>query len=1026
MNLTAFSLNNSRLVALIVLLLTVFGLFLFTNFPSKEDAVVTIRDAVVTTYFPGMSPRRMEDLVTRKIEEYIRRIPEVEDIYNVKSTTGVSIVYVKVYDSFFDMQPIWQDLRNKMNDVKSELPQGAIGPFVNDEFGDVSVVLVALTAKGFSMAEMRDVARDLRDDLYTVDGIRKVSLHGVQEERVFLEITNARLAQYGLSPGQLARTLMNQNIILPGGAIDTGANEIVVEPSGNFRNIDDIENVVIKLPASNQVAYLKDIVTIKQAYIDPPQNKAYFNGDPAIVLAVEQMEKGVNVLEFSPRVKAKIAKWQNLLPIGYKLDIAHYQADYVAESVNGVVNNVYQTLATVLIVVMLFLGWRTGLIVGAVVPLTMIISLVVMRVMDIELHRITLATMIIALGLLVDNGIVIAEEIGRRMREGETRRDAAINAGRTLALPLLTSSLTTILAFMPLALAPNVTGEYLSSMAQVIFITLMTSWVLATVVTPLMCYWFMKPPALTTEQIKAQYEKPMYRKYKAFLRQVLRRRTFTLGLVAAMMVGAVLLMGHVRKQFMPNSERNQFMIFFDLPAGYGANATDRSAARLLKWLNNKQVNPQITASLAYVGYGGPRFFQTFGPRSQAANIAYVLVTTRDSETIKPTIARTRAHLNANFPEAYARIKEFWLGANETGLIEVRLSGPEHEAIYAAGEQVMDALRAIPGTVGIYNNWENRVTKIKVNIDQARARRAEVSSQEIADSLNSFFSGTRITDYREGDKVIPIMFRAEGAERKTVDRLRTVEVYSSSRNTNVPLMQVADIEGEAEFSMIMRRNLLPTVTIEAKHAWLQAAELEAALLPALQKIGAGLPARHQWEFGGESENSHDAIAALRVFLPHALAAMILLMVWQFNSYAKPLIIFITIPLVLIGAAPGMLVTGAFLGFMAILGFLSLAGIIINNAIVLLESIQNEIDTGAQPYDAILTASLTRFKPVLMTTLTTILGLLSLMLPPDPLFFAMAVVISFGLAVGTLLTLVVVPVLYALFFKVEINSTGRPPA
>jgi multidrug efflux pump subunit AcrB len=1018
MNLTGFSLKNSRFVILLVGLLTATGIAMYTNFPSKEDAVITIRDAVVTTYYPGMSPRRMEDLVTRKVEEYIRQIPEVEDIYDVKSTTGMSIVYVNVYDSFFDMQPIWQDLRNKMNDVKGELPEGTIGPFVNDEFGDVSVILAALTAKGFSMAEMRDVARDLRDDLYTIDGIRKVSLHGVQEERVFLEMTNARLAQYGLSPGELGRILRQQNIILPGGAIDTGALEMVVEPSGSFRNVEDIENVVIKLPGSKEVAYLRDIVKVKRAYVDPPANKAYFNGSPAIILAIEQMEKGVNVLEFSPRVKTRLEQWQTRLPVGYKLDIAHYQADYVEESVSGVEINLLQTLVTVLIVVMLFLGWRTGLIVGSVVPLTMIISIVVMGVVELELHRITLATMIISLGLLVDNGIVIAEEIGRRMLEGESRKDSAINAGRTLALPLLTSSLTTILAFVPLALAPNATGEYLSSMAKVIAITLLTSWVLATCVTPLMCYKFLKPKTLSDEEIKAQYERPMYQRYKGFLVFIMRRKVLFLIVVAGMMVGSVMLMGLVRKQFMPDAERNQFMVYLDVPAGYGTNATDQTVRRFLEWLHNKEINPEVEASLAYVGYGGPRFFQTFGPRAAASNISYVLVSTEEWETVLPAIDKTRNYLSEKFPEAYGRVKKFWMGANETGLVEVRISGSQHDVIYEAGERVMSALRSIPGTTDIYNDWENRVTKLAVEIDQPRARRAGVSSEEIADSLNAFFSGTAITDYREGDKVIPIVFRAEGVERKTVERLRTVDVYSSINKVNVPLMQVADLKGVTEYSQIMRRNLLPTVKIEAKHAWLQAAELEAALLPKLEEIMKDLPQGHFWEFGGESENSTNARKALAIFIPHALGAMFLLMVWQFNSYAKPAIIFITIPLVLIGAAPGMLITRAFFGFMAILGFLSLAGIIINNAIVLLESIQNEIDSGAEPYHAVITACLTRFKPVFMTTLTTILGLLSLMIPPDPLFFAMGVVISFGLGAGTVLTLAVVPVLYTQFFKVKI--------
>jgi multidrug efflux pump subunit AcrB len=476
-------------------------------------------------------------------------------------------------------------------------------------------------------------------------------------------------------------------------------------------------------------------------------------------------------------------------------------------------------------------------------------------------------------------------------------------------------------------------------------------------------------------------------------------------------------MGLVRKQFMPDSERDQYMIYLDIPAGYGTNAMDRTAVRFLEWLHDEEVNPEVTSSIAYVGYGGPRFFQTFGPRAPAANISYILVTAKDADSIFPSMDRTRDYLAQNMPEVYPRIKTFWLGANETGLIEVRISGPDHDKIFELSQQVEGALRDIPGTDGIYSDWENRVSKVFVDIDQPRARRAGVTSEEIANSLNAFFSGNPITDYREEDKAIPVMLRAIGAERKTLDRLRTVQVYSSTRNENLPLTQLANLRTEVMYNQIYRRNLLPTVTVEAKHLWKQAAELEEALSPALDKIMEDLPSRHFWEWGGESENSAKAQNALAIFIPHALGAMILLMVWQFNSYAKPAIIFITIPLVLIGAAPGLLLTGAFFGFMAILGFLSLAGIIINNAIVLLDSIQNEIDAGAKPYDAVLKACLTRFKPVFMTTLTTILGLISLMIPPDPMFFAMAVVISFGLAAGTLLTLVLVPVLYSLFFRVK---------
>ena len=990
------------------------------NFPSKEDQDITVREAIVTTIYPGMSPRRVEDLITRPVEKYIRMIPQVEDIKDVRSTTGMSTIHVKVYDKFFNMAPIWQDLRNKMDDVKSELPQGTIGPIVNDDFGDVFAATIALTADGFSMAEMYEVAKKIRDDLYTVAGTRKVELHGVQEERIYLETTNARLARYGISPSELARTLQKQNIILPGGSIQTGLTEIIIEPTGNFQSLEDIENVIFELPSSKEVAYLKDILTVKRGYIDPPKKKAYFTGQPAIVLAVSMMEKGVNVLEFSPRVVKRIKEWQNRLPVGYKLDFATYQSDYVKESVDNVVNNLYQTLGIVLVVVMIFLGFRTGLIVGTVIPLTMLMTLVCMMLMGIELHRISLATLIISLGLLVDNGIVMAEEITRRLREGEPRKEAAINAGKTLAIPLLTSSLTTILAFVPLALAPNASGEYMSAMAKVIFITLMSSWLLANLVTPLMCYYWLKPSDITPEQAKAQYEKPIYRIYKSFLRFVIRFRLVFLLVVGGLFVGAIYLKGFIREQFFPMSSRNQYHMYLDLPAGYSSNATDTQVQRLLQWLNDKEANPEITSTIGYVGYGGPRFYLSLSPRDPQPNAAYVLVTTKDTESVDTSMNKVRTHILHYYPDIAPRIKKFWLGATETGLIEVRISGPNHEIIYTLAERVADALRSIPGTVDIYNNWENRVSKVLVNVDQARARRAGVTSEEIADSLSGYFSGGQVTDYREGDNVIPVMFRAEEDERTNMDRLRSVNVYSQSKGISVPLSQVADFKGVTQFSSIMRRNLQRNVIVSAKHLWLQAAELEQALMPELEKIMADMPKGqgYWWEFGGETYESKKSQKALFMYVPHCIGLMILLMVWQFNSYAKPFIIFIAIPLTLIGAFPGMLITGAFFGFMAVLGILSLAGIIINNAIVLLEAIQNEIDAGATPYDAVITASVTRFQPVIMTTLTTILGLLPLMFPPDPLFFAMAVVMSFGLGAGTVLTLLFVPVLYIMLFRVSI--------
>ncbi|MCG8542625.1 MAG: efflux RND transporter permease subunit [Alphaproteobacteria bacterium] len=1024
MNLTEFALKNSRVTLLVTLILAVSGLLLYLNFPSKEDPEVTVREAVAAAYFPGMSPGRVENLITRKIEKAVRRIPEVKRITN-SSKTGMSITHVVVYDKYFDLEPIWQDLRNKMNDVKAELPRGTIGPMVNSDFGDVFVGTVALTASGFSQAEMHAVAKRIRDDMYTVQGVKRVELHGVQPERVYLEVTNARLATYGLTPDTLVQTLVSQNIISPGGKIEADGKNYVVEPTGNFRSIEDIAETVIRLPDRDGVAYLRDVVTIRRAYLDPPESAALFNGKPAIIVAIS-MEKGRNVLDLGPHLQEKVKEIQDGLPYGYSLDFATYQATFVRKSVDGVALNVYETIGIVLAMVMVFLGLRTGLIVGSIVPLTMLVTLVFMRLLDIELERVSLATLIIALGLLVDNGVVIAEDIQRRLGLGEDRWNAALGTGKQLALPLLTSSFTTILAFMPLMMADNSAGEYMRSMSLVVLITLLSSWVLAMCVTPLLCLHFLPKPKKTPAEIQATFDNRMYTAYKAILRFVLRIRWLFVAAIAAGLVGGFALLGTVPQQFFPESQRNQFLVDVDLPAGYGTRASQKTISAITQWLGDKTKNPEVLKTVAYVGYGGPRIVVAIPPRDADPNVGFVMVTTKSTDDVGPAMMRLRKYAAANHPEAKLRIKRFFLGNSETGLMEVRIRGTNIDLLERYGHDMMAALRDIAGTIDIRNNWENRITKIEVVVDQARARRAGVTSQEIAGALNAYFSGEAITDYREGDRIIPLVLRATAAERFNIDRLRSIDVYSAARETSVPLTQVADFEVVNQPSRIERRNLQRTITISAKHSWMTAEELQQAAMPAIEKMQAGFPPGFTWEFGGETADAAEANEALFQYVPHALAAMIILLVWQFNSFAKPAIIFITIPISFIGAAVGLKLSGANLGFMATLGFLSLSGIIINNAIVLLDEIQTQIDAGQTPYDAAIGASVARFGPVMLTTLTTILGLLTLMLPPDPLFFAMAIVIACGLAMGTILTLLTVPVLYTIFFRVPIPKGTRGDA
>jgi multidrug efflux pump subunit AcrB len=1015
-SITEFSLNNSRLTILLIAFIVLFGVATLIGFPSREDPEITIREAVVSAYFPGMAPDRMEDLISRRLEEKIREIPGIEDITS-SSKTGVSVIHVFVYDRYFDLEPIWQDLRNKMEDIKADLPSGTLGPYVDDDFGLVAAASIALTADGFTLAEMREVARELRDRLYAVPGVKRIDLYGVQDERIWLEVSNAKLAQFGLNPGAVMNTLQTQNIILPGGKINAAGTEVVIEPSGSFESVEDIEGVLIEVPGTEQVAYLRDLVTVKRAYVDPPDQPVFFQGRPAVVLAVS-MVRGANIIEFGERLRAKVAAAEGGLPIGYTLDFATFQPALVDRAVSDALNNVYQTFAVVFAVVVLFLGLRTGAIVGSIVPMSVLAALIVMSTIHIELQRVSIAAVIIALGLLVDNGIVMAEDIRRRIEVDVDRRQAAIQAGRELSRPLLTSSLTTVMAFMPLMLADHVAGEYTRSLSLVILITLLSSWFLAMYVTPTLCYWFIN---VKGEKGAAEggdpYQSRFYRVYRTLLRAVLRQRVLFIMVMVAALGVSVYAFRFVTQQFFPFGDRNQFLVYIDLPAGTNIRETEASVKRFTYWLGDRAVNPEVVDAIAYVGAGGPRFFLSLSPIDPDPHRAFVIVNTVNERGVPEMVTRTHKHFLENHPELRAQVKQMWLGPAEIGMVQIRLVGPGADELARLAEEVKAGFRSVPGTIDIKDDWENRTLKVMVLVDQAQARRAGVTSEDIANSLNAFFNGIEITDYREGDTDIPILLRAEGAERDNLAQFATINVYSSSQGTNVPLLQIASFRPVFQHGKIKRRNQERTLTVSAKNVILQADDLMKELRPTLD--GLEFKEGYRWEVGGELESSVEAQAALFANVPFAGAVILALMVWQFRSFRRTMIIALAIPLSFIGAVIGLLATNALFGFMATLGLLSLAGIIINNAIVLIDRIDLERERGLNAYDAVVAASVKRFRPILMTTATTILGLMPLIFFGGDLWFAMAVVIAFGLGVGTILTLGVVPALYTLFFRVPVH-------
>nr|MDJ0854595.1 efflux RND transporter permease subunit [Desulfobacterales bacterium] len=985
--------------------------------PRQEDPPIVIREVVVTAFFPGMAPTDMEELVTRLLEAELRTLPELADIWSY-SRHGVSIIHAETRDEIDDLDLVWQKVRNKMLDIKPALPDGTMGPFVNDEFGLVTVASIALWSEGFTMAEMRIVARDIRDRLYELPGMRKIELYGVHDEQVFLKFSAIRLAQFGITVREIINTLVEQNVILPGGRVDASEQRIIVTPTGNFQSIDDIADVEFTIPDTRQTILLKDFMTVERGYRDPPQDLVYFNGQRAIVIGVS-ITPGVNAVAFGERLTRKLDALEAQLEIGYVLEYATFQPDLVEAAVNGGLNNVYQTVGIVLVVVIIFLGVRTGLIVGSFVPLTMLMGLIVMRLFEIELERVSIASCIIALGMLVDNGIVIAEDIRSRMERGQERREACLETGRTLAIPLLTSSLTTILAFMPMLLIDGQVGDYAFSLPMVVIILLLSSWFLSMYVTPAMCFWFMQvkapPEVADTDSVATEdpYAGRFYGIYRGLLARLLKLRIIVaVGAVAAILGGGLVASQLVREFFGP-SDRNQFLVYIDLPAGYGIETTDATVRRLTEWLADENENPEVKSTIAYVGTGGPRFFLVLAPVQPNPHVAFMVVDTETGDQVVPVMKRLRGHFAAHFPEAALRVKQMWLGNEEPGNVEIRLIGLDREYLFAKGRELADALQALPGTLDVYNDWENMLLNTRIQVDQVRARRAGVTSREVARSLQAHMDGITITDYREEDTAIPVVARSNPEYRDDLGDLWNVLVNSSRLDEMVPLTQIADIQTYWDFFRVNRRNQERCLTVEFKHENLLAPELLEAARPLIDALG--LAPGYRWEVGGELETSVETVGKMQAWMPLCIFGIVVLLIWQFKSFRRPLIIFITIPLAFTGAFIGLLLMRAAFDFFAILGLLSLAGVIINNGIVLIDKIDSERAAGNET-NAVVDAAISRFRPILMTTVTTVLGLMPLIISNDPLFFSMAVVIASGLILGTVLTLGVVPVLYAVFMRI----------
>ncbi|HQV31638.1 MAG TPA: efflux RND transporter permease subunit, partial [Calditrichia bacterium] len=995
--------------------------------PRDEDPGFTIRTAMVTTVFPGASPERVEKLVTDKLEEEIREMPEIDFIAS-QSKPGISIIFVNIKESYKAMRPIWDNLRRKVQAAQQALPDNIQGPFVNDEFGDVFGTMIALTGEGYTYRELKEIADDCRNDLLLIEEIAKIDIAGDQEERIFVEFNGATLAQQGISPGQLRQILASRNIIFPGGEIFTRDEQILLEPSGNFESVEELAQSIIKLPGREELIRLSDIARVYRGYADPPGMTITHKQQPALVLAISLREGG-NIINLGEAVRARLQRFREVYPIGVDFNVIYFQPDFVQKKIDDFVSSLMQSVGIVLLVMLLFLGVRSGLVIASLIPASIIMALMVMGFLDIGLDQMSLAALIIALGMLVDNAIVMSESIMVQVGEGKDLKQASIDAAKELRVPLLTSSLTTAAAFLPIYLAESTTGEYTASIFEVVSISLLCSWMLALTMIPLLCVTFLK----IKPQQGETYNTRFYRSYRGLLSSSLRHPVlFVVGIVV-LFYASTFLLPFIPAIFFPPNDKPVMYAEFQYPVGTPLEKTRRMAEKVEAFIQDSLIalygedravlQEGVIDWTSFVGEGPPRFYLSLNAQPPAPEYAYFLINVTDRWAMDTNfIPRLEAFAFQNFPDISTTIAPLLLGPPVVAPIQVRISGKTTEAVFQLVDRVKGHLQSIDGLTNIRDDWGPRIKKLFVRINQPRAQRVGLTSQDIAISLQSILTGIEISDYRENEDVIPIVLRSVAADRRDIGKLESHNIFVQATGRSVPLKQVADVEVAFQTSKILRRDGLQTVTINANLLpGYNAISLANALQSWLETDQQEWPVGYLFEQGGELESAGEANASIGAKMPIGLLVIILLLVFQFDSLRRPLIILLTIPLGLIGVFIGMLITQQPLGFMAFLGVISLSGIVINNAIVLIDRIKLEIEeNGLEPAQAIIEASQRRLRPILLTTATTVGGLLPLYFGGGAMFAAMAAAILSGLIFATLLTLGFVPVLYSLFFRVSFKD------
>ena len=1007
MDLAAISIRKKIVTLVLTTVMLLAGIGAYQSMSRLEDPEFTIKDALVVTPYPGATAAEVEQEITDEIEIAVQQLGQLKRVTS-KSDPGLSTVTVTVKDKYdkAGLPQVWDELRRKVGDAARQLPPGAGPSLVVDDYGDVFGVLVVVHGQEYSYAELKKITDWLKKELLLVQDVAKITVFGERCECVYVELNRDRMSQLGIPERAVVDELRQKNVVTDTGRVLVGPEFIKLSPTGEFRSVEQFETLLIRARGEQQI-FLRDIATVRRGYVDPQTESIRYDGRPGIALGISTVSGG-NVVDMGEALRTRMNELWKDLPLGMEFGVVSYQSQSVVAAIDNFVISLLEAIAIVVVVLLFFMGLRSGLLIGFVLLVTILGSFIFLAPMGVALERISLGALIIALGMLVDNAIVVVDGMLVRMQHGEDSKSAASAVVRQSAWPLLGATLIAILAFAAIGTSPDKTGEFCRSLFQVIEVSLLLSWVTAVTVTPLLGVMFLKSPNASGD-MRDPYDTRFYNRYRGLLRKCIRFRWISVTVIAAVFLCCLQGFSFVERSFFPPSTRPQFTVDLWMPQGTHIDETTKVVGEVEEYLLGQEGVAHVST---VVGKGAPRFLLTYGPEKSNGAYAQIFVDVEDSEIIDALMPRIEEHLAAHHPDALAYAAKFLLGPGSTGKVQVRFSGADPDVLRDLATQAQAIYHADSDAKSIKTDWRQRVKTIRPLVAEEPANLAGVRRPDISAAIRRGFEGQPVGVFRDGDLILPVIVRSPEPGRLDIASLRNQQIWSPVAGRMIPLSQVVrGFETRYADDVVMRRDRKRTITVYCDPKEGIASALFKRVRPALEAIE--LPSGYTREWGGEYEDSGDAQAALFGRVPMFVLLMVLITIVLFNSLKQPLVIWLCVPLALIGVTLGLLSTGQPFGFMALLGFLSLTGMLIKNAIVLVDQINIETSAGKSTTDAIVDSGVSRLRPVAMAAATTVLGMIPLVV--DAFFVSMAVTVIFGLLVATALTMLVLPVFYAIVFR-----------